>query len=106
VIAKKSKAKEAVVEELVPIGFGILLGSTLGFVRFSMRLPLGGVLAVVLGMGATAVTGEATISWAFVLIDIPMVALGSPRGGSARCRMELRRASREALRRRAPAARR
>jgi hypothetical protein len=35
------------------------------------------VLAVVLGLLATAATGEATISWAFVLIDIPIVALGA-----------------------------
>jgi hypothetical protein len=66
-----------VVQELIPVGFGVLLGSGLGFVRFSLRLPLGGALAVVLGMIATAVTGEATISWAFVLTDIPMVAVAA-----------------------------
>ena len=64
-------------EELIPVGFGILLGCALGFVRFSVRLPLGGAVAVVLGITATAVTGEATISWAFVLIDIPMVAVAA-----------------------------
>jgi hypothetical protein len=64
-------------EELIPAGFGLLLGAALGRVRVSLRLPLGAPLAVGLGAFATVVTGEATISWAFVLIDIPIVAVAA-----------------------------
>jgi len=63
--------------ELIPFGFGLLLGVALGRVRPSLRLPLGAALAIPLGFAATALTGEAAISWAFVLIDIPIVALGA-----------------------------
>lgn len=63
--------------ELIPLGLGLLLGVTLGRARPALRLPLGAVLAVGLGFLATAVTGEAAISWAFVLIDIPIVAVGA-----------------------------
>jgi hypothetical protein len=65
------------VEELVPLSFGFLLGGVLGFVRTSLRIPVGAALAVTLGVTATVVTGEATISWAFVLIDIPIVAVAA-----------------------------
>jgi hypothetical protein len=65
------------VGELIPLGCGLLLGVALGRVRPALRLPLGAVLAVGLGFLATAVTGEAAISWAFVLIDIPIVAVGA-----------------------------
>jgi hypothetical protein len=63
--------------ELLPLGCGLLLGVTLGRVRPALRLPLGAVLAVGLGFLATVVTGEAAISWAFVLIDIPIVAMAA-----------------------------
>lgn len=63
--------------ELLPLGCGLLLGVALGRLRPSLRLPVGAVLAVALGFLATAATGEAAISWAFVLIDIPIVALGA-----------------------------
>jgi hypothetical protein len=65
------------VGELLPLGCGLLLGVALGCLRPSLRLPVGAVLAVALGFLATAATGEAAISWAFVLIDIPIVALGA-----------------------------
>jgi hypothetical protein len=64
-------------EELVPIGFGFLLGAALSQVRSSLWVPVGLPLAIALGFAATAVTGEAAISWAFVLIDIPLVALAA-----------------------------
>ncbi len=63
-------------QELIPFGLGLLLGVALGRVPLSLRLPVGTVLAAALGVVATAVTGEAAISWGFVLIDIPIVALG------------------------------
>jgi hypothetical protein len=45
--------------------------------RPSLRLPVGAALAVPLGMVATYLTGESEISWAFVLIDVPIVALSA-----------------------------
>ena len=67
-------------EELVPLSFGLLLGCLLGFVRSSLRLPVGAMLAIALGVIATAVTGEASISWAFVLVDIPIVGIAAALG--------------------------
>jgi hypothetical protein len=64
-------------QELFPLVCGLLLGATLGLVRPSVRLPLGAVLAVVLGLLATVVTGEFQLSWGYVLIDIPLVALAA-----------------------------
>ena len=64
-------------EEFVPIGLGLALGAVLGLLRPSLRLPVGAFFAVCLGVLATVVTGEAAISWAFVLIDIPLVAVAA-----------------------------
>jgi hypothetical protein len=54
---------------------GLLLGAALGYARPGIRLPLGAALAVVLGVFATVVTGEAKLSWEYLLIDIPLVAI-------------------------------
>jgi hypothetical protein len=61
-------------QELFPIGCGLLLGAGLGWLRPSMRLPVGLALAIVLGVLATVVTGEFKMSWGYLLIDIPLVA--------------------------------
>jgi len=39
-----------------------------------LRLPIGAVLVFALGAYATLASGEYHISWAFLLIDIPLVA--------------------------------
>ncbi|HEX5622233.1 MAG TPA: hypothetical protein VFX51_27655 [Solirubrobacteraceae bacterium] len=62
-------------QELIPIVLGLALGAALGYVRPSMRLAIGAVLAVVLGVAATLVTGEFKASWSYVLFDIPLVGL-------------------------------
>jgi hypothetical protein len=67
-------------EEIVPLGFGFMLGTLLGLLSPGLRLPVGSLLAVALGALATVVTGEAAISWAFVLIDIPIVAVSAVLG--------------------------
>ena len=67
-------------EELIPLGFGLLLGSVLGMVRPSLRLSVGAAMAVALGFTATVVTGEAEISWGYLLIDIPTVAVAAALG--------------------------
>lgn len=64
-------------QELLPLGAGLLLGMLLGVVKPALRLPLGVGLAAVLGLLATVVTGEARISWSYVLIDIPIVGIGA-----------------------------
>ena len=67
-------------QELFPILFGLILGAGLGFVRPSMRLPVGAVLAIVLGVLATVITGEFKSSWGYLLIDIPLVGLAAIAG--------------------------
>ena len=64
-------------QELFPLACGLLLGAALGFVRPTLRLPVGAAMAVVLGVLATVATGEFKTSWSFVLIDIPLVALAA-----------------------------
>ena len=64
-------------QELVPLLSGFAIGLVLGAVRPSLRRWSVGVAAVLLGTPATVVTGEAEISWAFVLIDVPLVALAA-----------------------------
>jgi hypothetical protein len=64
-------------QELIPVGCGLLLGAVLGYLRPTMRLPVGAALAVVLGVCATVVTGEFKLSWDYVLVDIPLVALAT-----------------------------
>ncbi|MGH2822462.1 MAG: hypothetical protein ACRDLY_05445 [Thermoleophilaceae bacterium] len=56
---------------------GFAVGLALGALRPSLRLPVGAALAVVLGVLATVVTGEFKTSWAFVLIDVPLVAVAA-----------------------------
>ncbi len=59
--------------ELVPVAFGLLVG--LLAVRSSLRAPAVAALAVALGTLATVLTGESRVSWAYVLVDVPLVAL-------------------------------
>jgi hypothetical protein len=66
-------------QELWPIVSGLVIGSLLGLLHPSMRVPVGAVLAIAFGVVATIVSGEFRISWAFLLIDIPLVA-GSAAG--------------------------
>lgn len=61
--------------ELLPIASGLVAGSLLALLRPSLRLAVGAPLAVVLGLLATVASGEFKASWAFLLIDIPLVAL-------------------------------
>jgi hypothetical protein len=71
------------VGEFIPLGFGFLLGNVLGVVRPSLRLSVGAAMAVALGVAATVVTGEAAVSWGYVLIDIPTVAVAAVLGWTA-----------------------
>jgi hypothetical protein len=66
--------------ELLPVLSGLVLGFVLALVRRPLRLPLGAVVAVALGALATVVSGEYQISWAFILVDVPLVALSAVAG--------------------------
>lgn len=61
--------------ELFPIACGLAAGALIGYLRPSMRLPVGVLAAIVLGTLATVISGEAKVSWAFLAIDIPQVAV-------------------------------
>lgn len=64
-------------QELVPLFSGLVLGIGLGALRPSIRLPVGAALSVAIGVLATIVVGEFKVSWSYVLIDIPLVALAA-----------------------------
>ena len=81
--------------ELFPIASGFLIGSFLGWLRPSMRKWVGALLAFVFGVLATVVSGEFRISWAYLLIDIPLVAISASVGliVSQRLRLNLMQSS-------------
>ena len=62
-------------EEMFPIACGLLAGIHVGLIRPAWRIAVGASLAIVLGVAATVVSGEFKVSWAFLLVDIPLVAL-------------------------------
>ncbi|MBB5233978.1 hypothetical protein [Deinococcus budaensis] len=63
--------------ELLPVLSGLLLGLVLSVCPPARRRPVGTLLAVALGLYATVVSGEFRLSWAFVLVDVPLVAVSS-----------------------------
>jgi hypothetical protein len=63
--------------ELFPIACGLLTGALVGRLRPSLHLPFGAALAIVFGVAATVLTGEAKMSWGYVLVDIPLVAVAA-----------------------------
>jgi len=65
------------VEELLPVASGLVIGSVLGLIRPSVRVAVGAILIVAFGVLATVVSGEYLLSWSFLLIDIPLVALSA-----------------------------
>jgi len=69
-----------IVEELLPVASGFVIGLILGLLRPSVRVPIGAFLIVALGVLATVVSGEYRISWSFLLIDIPLVAVSAAAG--------------------------
>jgi hypothetical protein len=65
------------VEEILPVVSGLFLGALIGLLRPSLRLPVGAALIVAFGVLATVVSGEYLISWSFLMIDIPLVAVSA-----------------------------
>ena len=66
--------------ELLPVVIGFLVGSLLGFIHPSTRRWLGPALIAVSGGLVTVAMGEFQLSWAYLLIDVPLVALGASAG--------------------------
>jgi hypothetical protein len=69
-----------IVEELLPIASGLVIGSILGLLRPSLRVPIGVVLIISFGVLATVVSREYLISWSFLLIYIPLVGVSAAAG--------------------------
>ena len=63
--------------ELFPIACGLLTGALVGLLRPSLRLPIGAALAIGFGVAATVLSGEAKMSWGYVLVDIPLVVVSA-----------------------------
>ena len=64
-----------IVEELLPVASGLVIGLILGLLRPSLRMPVGLISIIAFGVLSTVVSGEYLISWSFLLIDIPLVAV-------------------------------
>jgi hypothetical protein len=70
-----------IVEELLPLAASsLVIGLILGLLRPSLLVPIGVVLIIAFGLLATVVSGEYLISWSFLLIDIPLVAVSGAAG--------------------------
>jgi hypothetical protein len=82
------------VAELFPITAGLLCGLVLGLLTARRRVLVGLAFSVVAGVLATVVSGEWRISWAFLLIDIPLVAVCAVIGDLLSRHVVLRRAER------------
>ena len=75
--------------ELFPILSGLVAGALVAVIRPSLRVWVGLLLAVALGTLATVVSGEFRVSWGFLLIDIPQVAVAAALGFLALRRLAL-----------------
>ena len=80
--------------ELFPIVAGLLCGVVLGSLTARRRVLVGLAFSVVAGVLATVLSGEWRISWAFLLIDIPLVAVSAVVGDLLSRSVVLRRAER------------
>jgi hypothetical protein len=67
----------ALMQELFPVVSGVVLGIVVAGLRPSLRLWVGVLLSVVLGLCATVLSGEFEVSWDYLLVDIPLVAVSA-----------------------------
>jgi hypothetical protein len=79
--------------EIFPIAAGLLCGVLLGSLTARRRVVVGVAFSVVAGLLATVGSGEWRVSWAFLLIDIPLVAVSAVVGDLLSRRVVLRRRS-------------
>jgi hypothetical protein len=80
--------------EFFPVLAGLACGVLLGSVTVRRPVLVGVVFSVVAGVLATVLAGEWRISWAFLLIDIPLVGMSALIGDLLARGAVLRRASR------------
>ena len=67
-------------EEILPIVSGFLVGALAHRLRPSLRLIATVPIGIAFGVLATVLSGEFQVSWSFLAIDIPLVALGAAVG--------------------------
>jgi hypothetical protein len=82
------------VNEFFPVLAGLVCGVLLGSLTVRRPLLVGAVCAVVAGVLATVLAGEWRVSWAFLLIDIPLVGVSALVGDVVSRSVVLRRISR------------
>jgi hypothetical protein len=82
------------VTEIFPVVAGLICGLVLGGLTARRRIVVGVVFSVVAGLLATVVSGEWRVSWAFLLIDIPLVAVSAVVGDLVSRTVVVRRANR------------
>jgi hypothetical protein len=63
--------------ELFPVVSGALAGLVLGSVTAGRRPWVWTALSVLFGIAATVVSGELRATWAYLLVDIPLVGATS-----------------------------
>lgn len=77
--------------EVLPIISGIMSGLVLGTVTARRRPWVWAVLSIFLGLAATVVSGEFKTTWAYLVIDIPLVGAASAASFLASRNVRLRR---------------
>lgn len=64
-----------VIGEWLAVVVGIVCGTVLGLVPSHNRTRVSGWLALLSGLFVAAMNNELTVGWAYLLFDIPVVAL-------------------------------
>jgi hypothetical protein len=82
------------VAEIFPVVAGLVGGLVLGGFTARRRIVVGVAFSVVAGLLATVVSGEWRLSWAFLVIDIPLVAVSAVIGVLVSRTVALRRTGR------------
>lgn len=77
--------------EIVPVALGAASGLLVGGTTARRPMWLWLSVSLLLGIAATTLTGEWKTTWAFLIIDIPLVALSSAAAFMAVRTMERRR---------------
>lgn len=69
--------------ELLPVLSGLVVGGSLGLCAPRKRPRVAALASVVLGLLATVVSGEYAVSWGYLLVDVPLVAVSAAAGAAA-----------------------
>ncbi len=65
-------------QEIFPVMAGVLVGViAMRVASLRLRAIAIALLSVLFGVAASAVSGELALSWEFVLVDIPLVAISA-----------------------------